>query len=258
MRPRRARRAPDTRTVLTRLPEPALEVCVLDLAAPLLARLGAAPSPEAVRHTIEQTIAFWNAQARASKCWGPARPKALNALKRRMTGKQASAADAEAFELLSERWRAAELAFDPRRIGEWSLELGDDGTPRLRCELELPEGVVLELPPPIETRVVIGGRFLDETRIRVPGPPRTITFLGSSPAHHEATVQEDGTVIVRTRMTTAVVLLAKGALPPIGGASVGLIVQGRRLDDMVLSEVRCDPNGGRNDVAVLFFAPAPR
>jgi len=43
---------------VVRIPEQALEERVLDLAAPFLARLGTTPAPEAVRDTIELTIAF--------------------------------------------------------------------------------------------------------------------------------------------------------------------------------------------------------
>jgi hypothetical protein len=62
---RRRRRDPYTRTVV-RIPEEALDERVLGLAAPLLARLGANPVPEAVRGAIELAIAFWNAKAKAS------------------------------------------------------------------------------------------------------------------------------------------------------------------------------------------------
>jgi hypothetical protein len=48
-----------------------------------------------------------------------------------MTGNKATAEDAAVFELLSQRWRDKERAFDPRLVGDWSLEVGDDGEPRL-------------------------------------------------------------------------------------------------------------------------------
>ncbi len=252
---RRRRRDPYTRTVV-RIPEQALDECVLDLAAPLLERLGTAPEPEAVRNAIELAITFWNAKAKASKIWGVSRPKPFNDLQRKMTGKKASAEDAKAFELLSERWRDKELAFDPRLVGEWSVEVGDDGEPRLSCEMALPDGVEAEIPPPIEKRVAIGGKFLDEARIRLTGTPGTIALLGFPLKHHWGTVSGDGSVIVHTKMPTAVALLAEGVLPPVGGASVGLTVQGKKLDAMVLSEIRCDANGGHNDIAILVFKPA--
>lgn len=251
MSPRRRRRDAYTRHVV-RIPEEALDERVLDLAAPLIARLGTEPEPDAVRSAIELAITFWNAEAKASQLWGAPRPKALNDLTRRMTGKKATAEDAEAFELLSQRWREKKLAFDPRLVGEWSLEVGDDGKPRLSCEMELPDGVEAHVPPPLERRVAISGKFLDETYIRMTGT----SSLGFPVEAHRGTVGEDGTVTVRTKMPTAVALLAGGVLPPIGGGSVELTVQGQKLDAMVLSEIRCDANGGHNDIAILTFKAA--
>ncbi len=141
-----------------------------------------------------------------------------------MAGKKAPAEAAEAFALLSERWRAREIAFDPRLVGDWSLEVGDNGAPRLSCEMELPDGVEAHVPPPIEKRVAIGDKFLDEARIRLTGTPGTIALLGFPLKHHWGTVSDDGTVTVYTKMPTAVALLAEGVLPSIGGAAVGLTV----------------------------------
>lgn len=247
---RRRRRDPYTRHVV-RIPEEALDERVLDLATPLLERLGTEPEPDAVRSAIELAITFWNAKAKASRFWGDPRPKQHNDLTRKMTGKKASAEDAEAFELLSERWRDKEIAFDPRLVGDWSLEVGDNGAPRLSCEMELPDGVEAHVPPPIEKRVAIGGKFLDETQIRT----TATTYLSFPVEAHRGVVGDDGTVTVRTKMPTAVALLAQGLLPPIGGAAVGLMVQGKTLDAMVLSEIACDANGGHNDIAVLVFKP---
>jgi hypothetical protein len=248
---RRRRRDAYTRHVV-RIPEEALDERVLDLAAPLLERLGADPEPEAVRSAIELAITFWNAKARASTFWGDPRPKALDDLTRKMTGKKASARDAEAFELLSARWHEKEIAFDPRLVGDWSLEVGDDGAPRLSCEMELPDGVEAHVPPPIEKRVAIGGKFLDETQIRM----TATTYLSFPVEAHRGVVGDDGKVTVRTRMPTAVALFGQGVLPPVGGGAVGLMVQGTKLDAMVLSEIACDANGGHNDIAVLIFRPA--
>ncbi|MCA9598178.1 MAG: hypothetical protein KC776_32925, partial [Myxococcales bacterium] len=40
-------------------------------------------------------------------------------------------------------------------------------------------------------------------------------------------------------------------------ASVEIMIQGRRLDAMVLSEIRCNDRSGFYDVALLVFRPAP-
>ena len=42
-------------------------------------------------------------------------------------------------------------------------------------------------------------------------------------------------------------------LPPIGGAPVALMVQGRKFDAMVLAEVLCDSERGPAYDAVLIF-----
>jgi len=253
--PRRQRRKRNTRTI-ARIPEQSLQERVLELAAPLFERLGADPAPQAVRTTIELAIAFWNAKSEESKIWGTSKAKELNDLQRKMTGKKASVENAQAFELLTERWREKEFAYDPRLVGEWSLEVGDDGGPRLSCAMELPDGVEAEIPPPIEKRVAIGGTFLDETSIRLTGTPGTVALLSFPLQHHQATLSDDGSVTVHTKMPTVVALLAEGVLPPIGGAPVGLTVHGKRIDAMVLSEIRCDADRGTNDIAILFFKPA--
>lgn len=64
---------------------------------------------------------------------GASRPRQLDDLRRRMTGKEASAGDAQAFERLSDRRRDRELASDPRLVGDWSFEVDDDGERRLSC-----------------------------------------------------------------------------------------------------------------------------
>ncbi len=218
-----------------------------------MARLGTRPDPEAVRHVIELVITFWNAKAKASALWNTPRPKALNDLTRKMTGKKASPGDVEAFELLSARWLEKENRYDPRMVGAWSLDAGDDGTPRLHCEMELPAGIETALPPPIEKRVAIGGRFLDETTIRLGGTSRGAMLLSYPVECHRATVSDDGTVTVHATMPTAVALFDEGVLPPMGGASVELTVLGRKFDAMVLSALGCRSGHGDRDTAILVF-----
>jgi hypothetical protein len=57
-------------------------------------------------------------------------------------------------------------------------------------------------------------------------------------------------------MPTALQLLAEGRLPRIGGEPVEIVVGGRRMGSMVLSEVRCGGEYGRHDMAVLLFRPS--
>lgn len=247
----RRRRERGSRTVV-RLPEQALAERVLDLAAPLLDRLGVAPPPAHARAAVVLAITFWNAMVNASQFWGQPRPKELNDLRRRMCGKSAAPGDPEAFELLTARWHDQQLDFDPRFVDDWTFEVEADGQPRLFCEMALPDGVEVDIPPPIEKRVAIGARFLDEECI-----PLTATSLLRFPVqHHSGAVGTDGRVTIHTKMPTAVALFANGAIRPIGGEAVELMVEGKKLGAMVLTGVQCGENGGRQDVAVLVFEPA--
>jgi len=172
-----------------------------------------------------------------------------------MCGKKAKSGQAETFELLSSRWRK-EFSADPRLVGEWSLEIHDDNQVQLTCETTLPDGVEVEIPPPIEKRVAINGKFLDEAQIRLsPGTPGAISLLSFPLKQHRGEVRDDGTVIVRTKMPTAVAIFAEGLLQPVGGAPVELMVAGKKHSPMVLAEVRCSDNVGHNDIAVLVFKP---
>lgn len=247
---RRRRRDPHTRTVLP-MPEKPLNECVLALAAPLMGRNESSSSPDVVRSSVELAITFLNAKCKASILWGDPRPKQLNDLTRKMTGKKADRRDVEAFELLAARWQELELAFDPRLVGDWSLESDDTGKPRLTCEMELPDGVEFEIPPALEDRVCINGRFLDKMLLRLTG-----TSLLSFPLEaHRGVLSGDGTVTVRTKLPTVVALFAEGVLPPKGAGGIRIMVQGEERAPMVLEEISCDENGGRYDRAVLVFKP---
>ena len=105
------RRDPTSWTVV-RLPERDLADVVLELAAPLLERLGPAPSMEGARGAIDLAVAFWNASVRASKLWERPRVKELNELRKRMCGRQAMRDDAALFDLLTEHRRAASVVRD--------------------------------------------------------------------------------------------------------------------------------------------------
>lgn len=245
----------EPRTVVD-IPEQTLSERILELAEPLLERRDSGSDPEAVRDAVALAVAFWNAKAQASKFWGSCRTKKLDDLRRRMTGKKAAVEDAEAFAVLSDLWSERRFAFDPRLVGEWSFAIGEDGHLLLSCEAELPDGVEAAVPPPVEKRVAIGGRFLDEAGIRAPGPPGAVLRLRFPCERHRGVVGDDGRITIHTMMPTAVALFAEGVIPPTGGGVVDLDVGAAKFREMVLTEVRCESGGGHNDVAVLVFEPA--
>lgn len=250
MTTRRTRRDPFTRTVV-RLPERDLAESILHLAAPLVEPLGASPPADDVRRAIDLSVNVWNAHVLGSQLWGCPRPKALSDLRKAMCAKGAADGLADVFEGLSARWRK-EFSLDPRLVGEWSLEVNEDGGHQLVCEMTLPDGVEAEIPPPVEKRIAIGGQFLDEVKIRV----GATSYLAFPVQNHRARVGSDGIATIHARMPTALQLFAEGRLPHVGGAPVEVMVGGKPLGPMVLCEVRCLSNGGRDDVAELVFRPA--
>jgi hypothetical protein len=243
------RRTPNSWTVVP-LPERDLSEVVFELVTPLLDRLGSAPAVDDARAAVALAVTFWNASVLASKQWEHPRVKELNALKKSMRGRAASREDAATFDLLAERWR--EHWLDPRLVESWTYEPDAAGVPRLVCTMGLPEGVRAEAPPPAEKRVAIGGRFLDEVHISLGGN----TSLSFPVDRHRGAVGDDGTATVHAMMPSALKLFAEGRLPRIGGEPVEVIVGGRKLGRMVLTEVRCGGENYRYDVAVLVFRPA--
>jgi hypothetical protein len=243
------RRDPYSWTVV-RLPERDLAEIVLELAAPLLERLGPARVTDDARATVALVVTFWNASVLASKRWEYPRVKELNELKKRMRGRHASRDDAATFDLLTARWR--EHWLDPRLVESWTYEADAAGVQHLACTVVLPDGVQAEVPPPAEKRVAIGGRFLDEARISQGGH----TSLGFPVDRHRGVVGEDGTATVYAMMPSALQLFAEGRLPRVGGPPVEVAIGGRKLESMVLTEVRCGGENYRHDVAVLVFRPA--
>lgn len=250
MTTRSRRRDPFSRTVV-RLPERDLAESVLHLAVPLIERLGSSPPSDDVRRTMDLVVNVWNAHVAASQLWGVPRPKALSDLRKAMSEKQASPELADAFEVLSSRWRK-EFSLDPRLVGAWSLQVKEAGGHQLVCELALPDGVEAEVPPPLEKRIAIGGRFLDEVKIRLDAT----SYLSFPVQNHRGLVGSDGSATIHAKMPTALQLFAEGRLPQVGGGSVEVVVGGKPLGPMVLSEVRCVSNGGHHDVAELVFRPA--
>jgi hypothetical protein len=156
------RRDPNSWTV-ARLPETDLAEVVLWVGAPLIDRLGPAPTIEEARSAVSVAVAFWNASVLASELWEHPRVKELNELKKRMRGRQASPADRAVFDQLVERRR--KYWIDPRLVVSWSYEADAAGARRLVCTMGLPDGVRAEVRPPVEKRIAIGGRYLDEVRI---------------------------------------------------------------------------------------------
>ena len=240
------RRDPNSWTVAL-LPERDLAELVLELAAPLLERLGPAPAVDDARAAIALAVSFWNASVLASKRWEYPRVKELNALKKRMRGRTASREDAATYDALTERWR--EHWLEPRLVESWTYEPDAAGVPRLVCTMGLPEGVRAEIPPPAEKRVAIGGKFLDEVRISLSGN----AALSFPVERHRGVVGDDGTATVYAMMPSALKLFAEGRLPRIGGDPVELVIGGRKLGSMVLTEVGCGGADYRHDIAVLVF-----
>lgn len=142
----RRRRSPNSWTCV-RLPERELAASVLELAGPLLERLGSAPSLEEARAAIDLAVTFWNASVSASKLWDDPRPGALRALQARMRGRQAAPGEVATFDLLRERWRTR-FELDPRLVRSWTYEADAEGVTRLVCETGLPDGVRAEVPRP--------------------------------------------------------------------------------------------------------------
>lgn len=246
----RRRRDPYSWTVV-RLPDRELADSVLDLASPLLAALGDSPSLEDARGAIELAVSFWNASVEASEWWEHPSPKALRELRKRLRDARDPNRDAATFEMLAQRWRES-FRLDPRLVGSWSYDIDERGARRLTCEMALPEGVRAEVPPPIEKRISIGGVFLDEVRIRM----NATSLLGFPVTEHRASIGPDGTATVQARMPTALQLFAEGRLPRVGGDPVDVVIGGRRIGPMVLSEIRCAGDHGRHDTAVLLFRPS--
>jgi hypothetical protein len=235
---------------VVRLPERDLAELVLELATPLLEKLGAAPAIDDARAMVALAVAFWNASVLASKRWEHPRIKELNALKKRMRGRQASREDAAQFDLLTERWRQHWL--DPRLVESWTYEPDLAGVPRLACTIGLPDGVRPESPPPAEKRIAIAGKFLDEVQISLGGN----ASLSFPVDRHRAVVGDDGTATVYAMMPAALKLFAEGRLPRVGGDPVEIAVSGRNLGSMVLAEIRCGGENNRYDIAVLVFRRA--
>jgi hypothetical protein len=248
MTSKRRTRDPWSRTIV-KLPERTLPDAILHLAAPLLDALGPAPALDDARRAIGVAIDVWNASLPASPLWEFPNTKPLDALRKKMCGKRAAPGLADAFEQLSTRWRRDHW-LDPRLVRAWSFDVTEDGRRTLRCEAELPEGVEVEVPPPLEKRIAIGGKLLDEVSIR----QSANMYLSFPVERHRGVVGADGSVTIETTLPTTVQLFAEGLLTPIGGAPVELMVGGKKLAPCVLAQVLS--GGFGSTTAVLVFRPA--
>jgi hypothetical protein len=220
--------------------------------APLLDRLGSTLAIEDARGALDLAVMFWNASVFASKHWPHPRAKDLNALRHRMRGRHATPDNAATFDLLTERWRSHWL--DPRLVESWTYDTTDDtGARRFVCSVALPDGVRAEVPPPIEKRIAIGGRFLDEVRI-ASGNHMYLVFPVD---RHRCVIGANETATVHAMMPSALQLFAEGRLPRVGGAPVEVVIGGRKLGMMVLADVRCGGENNQHDVAILVFKHAP-
>lgn len=141
-----------------RLPERDLGETILEVAAPMLAGLGAAPTVERTREALALVVLFWNASVRASKRWERRRVADLNRLKRELRGKTIDGSPI--FDVLAQRCKPHWL--DPRLRPRRTSSPRRAGTRRLICTIALPDGVEAEVLPPTEKRIKIGGVFLDE------------------------------------------------------------------------------------------------
>ena len=103
-------------------------------------------------------------------------------------------------------------------------------------------------------RIAIGGRRLDEVRIRqtrtdVAG---TLSYL-SFPAHrHRASVEPDH-LVVSTQAATVVQLFAEGVLAPMGGPAVTLQIGGKELGPCRLEAVETDGATFLDTTIILRF-----
>lgn len=244
---RPSRRTKNSRMVV-RLPERSLSRSVLHVAAPLLEQLGSEPPADEVRRAVALSIDVWNAHVSASRLWGRPKTKPLAELRRAMRRETTVSGRRGIFELLSARWRE-EFDLDPRLVGEWTLTMqqGANGYD-LVCETRLPDGIEAEVPPPADKRVSIGGKFLDEVRIR----EGETTYVAYPIEHHRGVSAPDGMTTIYTRAATVLELFAQDVLKPVGKGAVSLVLSGKMLGLMVLSEVRI---GGDRSGAVLVFRP---
>lgn len=106
-------------------------------------------------------------------------------------------------------------------------------------------------------RITIGGRCLDEVRIRQARTdlPNTLSYL-SFPAHrHRASVETDH-LVVSTQAATVVQLFAEGVLVATGGHVVTVQIGGQEFGPCLLEAVETDAASPLNTMILLRFRRA--
>lgn len=105
-----------------------------------------------------------------------------------------------------------------------------------------------------DVRIAIGGRWLDEVRIRQARTDMAGTWsYFSFPAHrHRASVEPDH-LLVSTQAATALQLFAEGTLVPIGGPAVTVQIGGQELGPCLLEAVETDDASPLDTTIILRF-----
>ena len=106
-------------------------------------------------------------------------------------------------------------------------------------------------------RIAIGGRCLDEVRIRQSRTDlaNTLSYL-SFPAHrHRASVEPDH-LVVSTQAATVVQLFAEGVLVPIGGPAVTVQIGGQEFGPCLIEAVETDGASPLDTTIILRFQRA--
>ncbi len=103
-------------------------------------------------------------------------------------------------------------------------------------------------------RIAIGGRYLDEVRIRQAGrhTAPAVAYLSFPAERHWAHIDGDG-VTISAQAQSVVMLFADGVLPSLGGGVVTVEVGGRRLGPCTLESVESGAISAVDDLIVLRF-----
>jgi len=98
-------------------------------------------------------------------------------------------------------------------------------------------------------RISIGGKWLDEVRVRIDER----SLLGYPLERHRGTIGGDGATVT-SPLPCVLQLFAEGVLQRVGGLPVEVVIGGRQLGPSVLARVICA--GAHHDEAVLVFRTA--